>query len=60
MSGTDYDELARVLSDSSVPVTSAGRVLTGDAAAKAGFKFLLAEYRTVDAINEAIRRGRAS
>lgn len=54
MSDQYYENLAARLSDESVPVTSAGKVGTGAAAAADGHDFLLAEYGS----EEAIRMGR--
>ncbi|MCZ9882169.1 ribbon-helix-helix protein, CopG family [Arthrobacter sp. B2a2-09] len=50
MSDQYYEDLAASLTDESVPVTSAGKVKTGAAAAADGRAFLLAEYGSEDAI----------
>lgn len=58
MSDQYYEDLAARLTDESVPVTSAGKVKTGAEAAADGHAFLLAEYGSEEAIQDAIRMGR--
>ncbi|TWE10503.1 ribbon-helix-helix protein, CopG family [Rudaeicoccus suwonensis] len=56
----DYDALAARLTDPDYPVSSAGQVKTGDAAAAEGRAFLLREYGSEEAIAAAmsVSRGR--
>jgi hypothetical protein len=58
MSDQYYEDLAARLTDESTPVKSAGRVQTGAEAAAEGRAFLLAEYGSEHALQEAIRMGR--
>lgn len=53
-----YEDLAARLTDESTPVKSGGRVKTGAEAAADGHAFLLAEYGSEEAIQDAIRMGR--
>lgn len=54
----DYEALAERLTDSNYPIHSDGFVLTGAEAAAFGREFLIREYGTIEAVYDAMGRGR--
>lgn len=55
---TDYEALAAKLTDPNYPIHSDGWVLTGTEAAAFGREFLIREYGSIEAVYEAMGRGR--
>lgn len=53
-----YDEISRLVSDVKVDAQVTGSPLTGDAATQVGREFLLSEYGSERALEEAMRPGR--
>ncbi len=54
----DYEALAAKLTDPNYPIRSDGFVLTGEAAKAWGREFLVREYGSIEAVYEAMGRGR--
>ncbi|OUE23932.1 hypothetical protein BFL36_07045 [Clavibacter michiganensis] len=58
MTEDEYEELARRLTDPATPVRGVGPILTGEAAAAHGRAFMLREYGSMEAIEQAIEDAR--
>jgi hypothetical protein len=58
MTEDEYEELARRLTDPATPVLGVGPILTGEAAAAHGRAFMLREYGSMEAIEQAIEDAR--
>ncbi|OUE29277.1 hypothetical protein BFL35_16000 [Clavibacter michiganensis] len=58
MTEDEYEELARRLTDPDTPVRGVGPILTGEAAAAHGRAFMLREYGSMEAIEQAIEDAR--
>ncbi|WP_317232472.1 hypothetical protein [Clavibacter capsici] len=58
MTEDEYEELARRLTDPDTPVLGVGPILTGEAAAGYGRAFMLREYGSMEAIEQAIEDAR--
>lgn len=54
----DYEALIEELTDPNVRLVPTGKALFGDDAARAGREFLLAEYGSEEALQEALKPGR--
>jgi hypothetical protein len=58
MTEDEYEELARRLTDPDTPVRGVGPILTGEAAAAHGRAFMLREYGSMEAVEQAIEDAR--
>ncbi|MEV8212287.1 hypothetical protein [Leifsonia sp. NPDC077715] len=57
---TDYEALIARLTDPNIPLVPTGKALFGEDAARAGREFLLEQYGSEEALQEALKSGRPS